>query len=99
MEAIGKFIEYLGFEKRYSKHTLVAYENDLRQFAAFLQETYEVSELSEVKATFVRTWLASLLENKMNPRSVNRKITALKSFFKYASQYLFFSFTAIQIRY
>lgn len=84
MEVIGKFIEYLGFEKRYSKHTLVAYENDLRQFAAFLQETYEVSELSEVKATFVRTWLASLLENKMNPRSVNRKITALKSFFKYS---------------
>lgn len=84
MEVIGKFIEYLGFEKRYSKHTLVAYENDLRQFAAFLQQTYEVSELSEVKATFVRTWLASLLENKMNPRSVNRKITALKSFFKYS---------------
>jgi integrase/recombinase XerC len=84
MEAIAKFIEYLKFEKRYSAHTLVAYENDLRQFAIFLKETYEISNLDEIQSSFVRSWLVSLMDAGLNPRSVNRKITALKSMYRYA---------------
>jgi len=84
MEAIGKFIEYLRFEKRYSKHTLSAYENDLRQLACYLNETYEVKELREIVAPFVRSWLVKLMDEGIDPRSVNRKITTLKSFYKYA---------------
>jgi integrase/recombinase XerC len=84
MEAISKFIEYLKFEKRYSSHTLIAYENDLKQFARFLGETYEVSNLSEIQSSFVRSWLVSMMDAGLNPRSVNRKITALKSMYRYA---------------
>lgn len=84
MEAISKFIEYLKFEKRYSSHTLIAYENDLKQFAQFLGETYEVSNLSEIQSSFVRSWLVSMMDAGLNPRSVNRKITALKSLYRYA---------------
>ena len=84
MEAIAKFIEHLKFEKRYSPHSLIAYEGDLKQWALFLHSEYEVSTLNEVNATFIRSWLVSLMEAGLEARSVNRKITTLKSFYKYA---------------
>ena len=84
MEAIAKFIEHLKFEKRYSPHSLIAYEGDLKQWALFLHTEYEVSTLNEVNASFIRSWLVSLMEAGLEARSVNRKITTLKSFYKYA---------------
>jgi integrase/recombinase XerC len=84
MEAIAKFIEHLKFEKRYSPHSLIAYEGDLKQWALFLHLEYEVSTLNEVNASFIRSWLVSLMEAGLEARSVNRKITTLKSFYKYA---------------
>ena len=84
MEAIAKFIEHLKFEKRYSPHSLIAYEGDLKQWALFLHSEYEVSTLNEVNASFIRSWLVSLMEAGLEARSVNRKITTLKSFYKYA---------------
>ena len=77
------FLEYLQFEKRLSGHTLVAYSNDLSQFFKFLQTTYEIKNLSEINHTLVRSWIVSLMEQKITPRSVNRKITTLKTFYKY----------------
>lgn len=84
MEAISKFIEHLKFEKRYSSHSLIAYECDLRQWVLFLYSEYEVSTLNEVNASLIRSWLVSLMEAGLEARSVNRKITTLKSFYKYA---------------
>jgi len=84
MEAIAKFIEHLKFEKRYSPHSLIAYEGDLKQWSLFLHSEYEVSTLNEVNASFIRSWLVSLMESGLEARSVNRKITTLKSFYKYA---------------
>lgn len=84
MEAIGTFIAYLQYEKRYSKHTLTAYETDLKQWSAYLHKTYEVTELKAVVAPFIRSWLVTLMEGGLDARSINRKITALKSFYKYA---------------
>jgi integrase/recombinase XerC len=84
MEAIAKFIEHLKFEKRYSPHSLIAYEGDLKQWALFLHSEYEVTTLNEVNASFIRSWLVSLMEAGLEARSVNRKITTLKSFYKYA---------------
>ena len=84
MEAIAKFIEHLKFEKRYSPHSLIAYEGDLKQWLLFLHSEYEVSALNEVNASFIRSWLVSLMESGLEARSVNRKITTLKSFYKYA---------------
>jgi integrase/recombinase XerC len=84
MEAISNFVDYLRFEKRFSEHTVFAYQNDLKQFTAFLSAEGESLVLSEIIAVQIRSWLVKLLEEGIEPRSVNRKITALKTFFKYA---------------
>jgi integrase/recombinase XerC len=84
MQEFNSFLDYLRVEKRYSGHTLIAYETDLQQFEKYLQDTYEVHSLGEVRPSFVRSWLVKLMEEGLSARSVNRKITALKSFYKYA---------------
>ncbi|THU32942.1 integrase [Niastella caeni] len=82
---IQPFLDYLKFEKRYSPHTILAYEEDLRQLFTFLNEQFNMQApaLSEISATFIRSWLASLKESKNSARTINRKISSLKSFFKY----------------
>ncbi len=80
------FIDYLQFEKRFSKHTVVAYSNDLVQFYAYLKKEYELDDIKQVSHTFIRSWVVQLLEQKISPRSVNRKITTLKSYYKYLLQ-------------
>jgi integrase/recombinase XerC len=77
------FIDYLKFEKRYSAHTVRAYRDDLEQFFNFLESAFGETPLSAVSTTFVRSWLASLKELKITSKSINRKISTLKSFFKY----------------
>lgn len=77
------FFNYLEFEKRYSQHTIDAYQTDLRQFHQYLSEQYELKELSDASFQMVRSWVVSLLEQKIAPRSVNRKISSLKTFYKY----------------
>lgn len=77
------FFNYLRVEKRSSPHTMIAYENDLRNLENFLMETFEISELSQVKPTHVRSWLASLKLDENSGRTINRKISSLKSFYKF----------------
>ena len=77
------FIEYLQFEKRYSKHTLIAYETDLQQFFSFIDTQYQLTNLNELNTSMIRTWLASLKEDELESKSINRKISTLKSFTKY----------------
>lgn len=79
--SVQSFFNYIEFEKRYSKHTLEAYRNDLAQFETFLQP-YE-KELIEVVHIDIRNWIVSMMEHKVSARSVNRKISALKSFYKF----------------
>ncbi len=81
--AIQSFLDYLSFQKRYSHHTLISYENDLSSFYSFLDREFGAVGLGEISASYVRTWLASLKEAKMETKSINRKISALKSFFKF----------------
>ncbi len=59
-----KFIDYLRFEKRYSPHTILAYEKDLGQFAFFIAETYETLIIEKVKRTHIRSWMANLSAQK-----------------------------------
>jgi integrase/recombinase XerC len=80
---IQPFIDYLKFEKRYSQHTVRSYHDDLLQFSRFLLEEFGPIALKEVNSTFIRSWLASLKDNKLSSKSINRKISVLKSFFKY----------------
>jgi integrase/recombinase XerC len=79
-----KFINYLSFEKRSSVHTITSYSNDLGQFVLFLLDEYQIrTEISEVNFQIVRSWIASLLEQGVSPRTVNRKISTLKTYFKF----------------
>ena len=80
----NKFIKYLSAEKRFSEHTITSYSTDLDQFSIFLSEEYQISnEVSEISFQIVRSWIASLLEKGVTPRSVNRKISTLKTYFKF----------------
>ncbi|HMJ46114.1 MAG TPA: tyrosine-type recombinase/integrase [Ferruginibacter sp.] len=80
---IQSFLDYLKFQKRYSRHTIISYQNDLVTFFSFLQITFEETELKNITSSFVRSWLASLKEGGITAKSINRKISSLKSFFKY----------------
>lgn len=77
------FVEYLQYEKRFSPHTLVAYQTDLSQFIDYLEHTYEIKVIEEVNHSLIRSWIVDLMNHKISPRSVNRKITTLKTFYKF----------------
>ena len=80
----NKFITYLSSEKRFSEHTIKSYTTDLKQFTSFLSSQFQIiDEINEISFQIIRTWIASLLEKGINPRSVNRKISTLKTYFKF----------------
>ena len=81
--SIDQFITYLETEKRYSDLTLKAYRRDLEQFAAFLVSEYETDDVAQATAPMVKSFIVSLKESGDANRSINRKISALRSFFKY----------------
>ena len=80
---VGGFIKYLQFEKRFSAHTLTAYSTDLQQFQEFMHTFYGGCEWSAVQAPQLRSWMAQLLEDGQAPASIRRKISTLKSFYRY----------------
>lgn len=77
------FYSYLQFEKRYSQHTLISYQTDLEQFFGYLSTEYGAPELNAIKYALIRSWLAAQKNQGISARSINRKISSLKSFFKY----------------
>jgi integrase/recombinase XerC len=80
---IRSFLQYLQYEKRYSRHTIISYQTDLEQFFTYLISQYDAPPVTEVTASYIRSWLAEMRNDKMTPKSLNRKISSLKSFFKY----------------
>lgn len=80
---IQSFLEYLRFEKRYSQHTIISYQNDLEQFFSFLSSQYDGIPLKSITHSIVRSWVVELMEDEIQAKSINRKISALRSFFKY----------------
>ena len=86
MEAsISSFIDYLRYERGASVATRVAYKNDLLQFVAYVRGHTENGKASfgSVDSDLIRLWVASLMDGHMSPTTVNRKLSALKSYFKY----------------
>ncbi len=81
---LGSFIEYLRVEKRSSEHTLLAYQRDLEQFSDYLLSDYEEEDLTEVKTIMIRDWVMMLSESGLESKSINRKISSLRSFYKFA---------------
>jgi integrase/recombinase XerC len=82
-QSIQSFLDYLKYEKRYSVHTITSYQTDLFDFTEFLHIQFGSVTLQEVNHSYVRSWLAFLKEKKLTSKSINRKISSLKSFFKY----------------
>ena len=84
MESIKtKFRDYLGLEKNYSPHTVTAYLNDLDFFQAFLKGAFEDDDLIRVNYNQIRAWIVSLSDDGVSNSSINRKISSLKSFYKF----------------
>jgi integrase/recombinase XerC len=77
------FLDYLQSEKRYSGHTVLSYRTDIDQFEAFLNEEEEGADPAEADGKMIRSWVIRLMESGQSPRTVNRKISTLKSFYKY----------------
>ena len=77
------FINYIKSEKRFSNHTITSYETDLNQFFNFIQLEYQITKPQDVSFKLIRNWISSLLENNLKSTSVNRKISSLKSYYKF----------------
>lgn len=83
MELQESFISYLKYEKRCSSHTIKAYKNDLDQFVEFYTNMVGEFNVNKVDSKLVREWIVSLMNHEVSARSVNRKITTLKSFYNH----------------
>jgi len=80
---IGKFLDYLRIEKNYSKHTITAYNKDLNEFKDFLLNDFKSSNIKNVEYKLIRSWIVILVNNNISYRSIDRKISSLKSFYKF----------------
>jgi integrase/recombinase XerC len=85
-DSIIAFLDHIKYEKRFSTHTLRAYGDDLKVFWEFLEAQFEVNTPQSISPAMVRSWMASMSLIKMQPRSINRKISSLKSYFKFCLQ-------------
>jgi len=83
---ISSFFQYLEFEKRYSKHTLIAYEDDVASFLLFLDQNYAPWKLELIDHQIIRTWIVELSDKELGARSITRKLACLRSLFKFLFQ-------------
>ncbi len=84
---LQNFEAYLQFEKRYSSHTVKAYVTDLQQLSIWLDQTYEISDISVADYQHLRSWLAQLFENGNEARTLHRKISAVRAYFRYLKKF------------
>ena len=80
---IESFLKYIQYEKRVSPNTLLAYQNDLLQFQNFIDENFPDDKIESAPYSLIRSWIVNLVELKLTPISVNRKIATLRTYYKY----------------
>lgn len=80
---VETFLAYLKHEKRYSDHTVTSYRNDLEQFYRYLKQAFDIENISEASHLYIRSWMAQLSDDQIGPRSINRKVSALRSYCKF----------------
>ena len=80
---INKFIDYLNLEKSYSQNTIKAYFTDLKDFENFSKSNFDNINLEECNYSIIRSWIVELVNTGNSNRTVNRKISSLKSFYKF----------------
>jgi integrase/recombinase XerC len=83
MNNLKAFQEYLQLEKNYSSHTVEAYGTDLGFFQEFIVNNFEHEQLADVNYSMIRSWIVSMVDNGISNSSVNRKISSLKSYYKF----------------
>lgn len=81
--AFSEFIDYLTIEKNYSQHTILAYEKDLQDFSDFIEEEFSQSEIISVNYGMIRSWIIQLVDSGLANRSINRKMSSLKSYYRF----------------
>jgi len=80
---VESFIKYIQFEKRYSPKTVISYQTDLNQFEDYLKKEFEGTPIQDASYGLVRSWIVSLVEEKLDSSSINRKIACLRSYYKF----------------
>jgi integrase/recombinase XerC len=80
---IKQFIQYIQSEKRFSEHTITAYSKDLEQFSSFISSEYNTHSVTEINHHMIRSWVVFLVDQNTSARSVNRKLSTLKTYYKY----------------
>jgi len=80
---VSYFLQHIQFEKRLSHHTVTAYESDMKQFSLYLEFQYELKEPEKADSQMIRSWIASMAEEKIDNRSINRKIATLRSYYNF----------------
>ena len=83
MNSIKKFIEYISFEKNYSSHTILAYKNDLNTFSNFCLIDFNQKKIDKINYNVIRSWIVYLINQGRSNRSINRKLSTLRSFYKF----------------
>ncbi len=78
---LDKFLEYLQFEKRYSPHTITSYRKDLEDFSRFYMKTESSEDISKADKKIIRNFIVELSKNDISKRSINRKLSSLRSFY------------------
>jgi integrase/recombinase XerC len=82
-EHLEHFIQYLTYEKHFSAHTIKNYQLDLNQFSTYLQDEYKTDQLNDITHHIIRSWLVQLMNDEITARSVTRKLSSLRSFYKF----------------
>lgn len=80
---IESFLDYLRLEKKYSDHTVLAYKNDLYSFRDFCDLTFDQADIQDIAYGQIRSWIVSLVDQGLSNNSINRKVSSLKSFYKF----------------
>ena len=80
---ITSFLEYLVLERKYSKHTVTAYRKDITSFFEFCVVEYEAKNLKDINYSQIRSWIVKLVDEGISNNSINRKVSSLKSFYKF----------------
>jgi len=81
--SISRFVEYIDHEKKYSPYTISAYQKDLSEFREFCYGEFDTPDIEEVPYTIIRSWIVHLVEKGLTNRTVNRKISSLKSYYNF----------------
>ena len=81
--SIPSFIEYISYEKKYSVNTVAAYKKDLESFQEFCKQEFEDTNIINAPYSYIRNWIVELVEKNISNRSINRKISSLKSYYNF----------------